>query len=197
MIYSLFQVSRNRSLLYFIAFSIPTGNIYSLQNCAEYIKGTVGRSTPHGDGTSKRRQVIWNCQTLLETLQFSQLRRRYRWQARIVMPPFSGAKYLNYKKYFSIVLLAVADAEYRFTVIDVGSYGSSSDSAIFKRLKLGQLLMANKLHIPAKRPWPGTIDKPHPFVLVEDEAFGIGKHYSTLFKTGLKVYQTHILLQNF
>ncbi|KAM5171167.1 uncharacterized protein ACMZJ9_003917 [Mantella aurantiaca] len=50
---------------------------------------------------------------------------------RIIMPPMSRSKYFNYKKYFSVVLLAALAADYRFTYIDVGSYGSSSDSAIF------------------------------------------------------------------
>ena len=46
---------------------------------------------------------------------------------RIVCSPSSGSQYFNYKKYFSIALLDVADANYCFTAIDVGSYGREGD----------------------------------------------------------------------
>ncbi|KAG8226950.1 hypothetical protein J437_LFUL004668 [Ladona fulva] len=46
---------------------------------------------------------------------------------RFIQPKESGSLYHNYKKYFSFVLLAVCDADYTFTYIDIGSYGRSSD----------------------------------------------------------------------
>ena len=45
--------------------------------------------------------------------------------------PFnSGSLFYSYKSYFSIVLLAVASADYRFIMVDVGAYGSSNDSGV-------------------------------------------------------------------
>jgi len=48
-------------------------------------------------------------------------------------PSNSGSLFFNYKKYFSVVLMAVADANLQFISIDVGSYGREEDSSnIFK-----------------------------------------------------------------
>ena len=52
----------------------------------------------------------------------------------------SGSGYFNYKGYFSLVLLALMDAEYKFLWVNVGASGSSSDAQIFNRSKLKKRL---------------------------------------------------------
>jgi len=39
-------------------------------------------------------------------------------------------------KIFSVVLMAVADTNYRFVYVDIGSYGKDCDSTIFERSTL-------------------------------------------------------------
>lgn len=57
---------------------------------------------------------------------------------RCIKPINSGSMFYNYKKYFSIVLMAVVDAEYCFISIDVGAYGKEGDSTIFKNYPFGK-----------------------------------------------------------
>jgi hypothetical protein len=45
---------------------------------------------------------------------------------------------------FSMVLKAVAAADYCFISTEVGAYSLSSDSNVFKNLTLGRLLESNK-----------------------------------------------------
>lgn len=42
---------------------------------------------------------------------------------RIIHPPHSWSLFWNYKHFFSIVLMAVCDADYLFVYADVGAYG--------------------------------------------------------------------------
>ena len=39
---------------------------------------------------------------------------------RIKKPPKSGSLYHNYKSFFSVILMALVDAEYRFRWVDIG-----------------------------------------------------------------------------
>ncbi|KAB0804151.1 hypothetical protein PPYR_01121 [Photinus pyralis] len=75
---------------------------------------------------------------------------------RIHAPSHSGSLYVNYKKIFSIVLLAVCDARYSFTYVDVGAYGSQSDGGILKNSIFGKRLLNGTLGVPQHLPLPNT-----------------------------------------
>lgn len=97
-------------------------------------------------------------------------------------PPNSGSLYYNYKGFFSIVLLAVADANYRFRYVDVGGYGSEGDAGLFQRSSFGKRLDSATLpyadggmDIPRDNYLPGTnISAPH--VFLGDDAFPLKRH---------------------
>ena len=87
-------------------------------------------------------------------------------------PPNSGSLYFNYKGTFSLVLMALVDADYCFTAVDIDSYGSNSDGGIFANPLLGQGLATNQLKLPPPVCLPGgSLLGPTPYVVVGDEAF--------------------------
>jgi hypothetical protein len=71
----------------------------------------------------------------------------------IQAPHNSGSFFFNYKKTLSVVLLALVDANYKFTIIDLGGYGKSSDGGLFTRSILGK---ANTLNISNSKPPPNS-----------------------------------------
>ena len=50
----------------------------------------------------------------------------------ILHPKDSGSDFYNYKGFFSIVMLAIVDYDYRFLYVDVGCQGRISDGGVFR-----------------------------------------------------------------
>ena len=90
----------------------------------------------------------------------------------IQAPARSGSLYHSYKGTFSFNLMALVDANYKFTYIDMGEYGSNSDGAVFKNSAFGQAFMEGSLDVPEPEPSPNyPASAPIPFCFVADEAF--------------------------
>lgn len=90
----------------------------------------------------------------------------------IQAPPCSGLQFYNYKGSYSVVLLAVVNANYCFRVVDVGAYGKGSDGRTLWDSAFGQSLQDGTLEIPQPASLPGAEDLgPVPHVFVGDEAF--------------------------
>ena len=73
----------------------------------------------------------------------------------IQAPPLSGSEYFNYKRNFSIVLMAACDANYKFTYVDAGTSGRWSDGGTFDHCSLNAQLSAGDLNLPHAKPLPG------------------------------------------
>ena len=87
-------------------------------------------------------------------------------------PPDSGSLYYNYKGFYSVVMLALVDADYNFLWVDVGSNGSSSDAQIFNDSELKDVIEEGTLGLPDPEPLPGD-DKNIPYFIIADDAFAL------------------------
>ena len=87
-------------------------------------------------------------------------------------PPKSGSLYFNYKGFYSIVLLALVDADYKFIWADVGGARSASDAQIYNNSELKQCAENDTLGFPNPEPLPSDIQNA-PYFFVGDDAFGL------------------------
>lgn len=95
---------------------------------------------------------------------------------RIICPRLSGSMFYNYKQYYSLVLMAIADSNYRFIYANIGRYGKNCDSAIFKRSALWNWIVTERHQIPEPKCLPGIDNSNVPYFFVGDEAFALHKH---------------------
>ena len=52
-------------------------------------------------------------------------------------PASFSSLWYNYKGFFSMVLLRIFDAQYCFSYVDVGEYGSNNDTGVLKNSRMG------------------------------------------------------------
>lgn len=93
----------------------------------------------------------------------------------IQAPPRSGSDFFNYKKTFSIVLLAVCDANYKFTLVDIGDAGRQSDGGVYSNSKLGFSIENKLLDFPPDEKLPNS-QMVAPYVFIGDDAFPLRKN---------------------
>ncbi|XP_063912883.1 putative nuclease HARBI1 [Zophobas morio] len=85
-----------------------------------------------------------------------------------------GSFYYNYKGFHSIVLMALVDAQYNFTYVDVGCNGRVSDGGVFSNSTLYTAIEQNALNFPNDEKLPQS-NVEVPYVIVTDEAFRLTK----------------------
>ena len=87
------------------------------------------------------------------------------------MPKDDWNIYYNYKGFYSIVLLAICDSNYCFTLLDFGHHGSNNDSGVLAKPKIGVMIEARELDIPAPSTYMTCDFDLLPYFLVGDEIF--------------------------
>jgi len=79
---------------------------------------------------------------------------------RVVCPTDSGAMFFNYKKYFSVVLQGLVDADCKFIIVDMGGFGKQIDGGTFLASDLFSFIDGKRIVFPE----PGFL--PHSSVIV-------------------------------
>ena len=87
-------------------------------------------------------------------------------------PKNAGSLFYNYKKFHIIILMALADASYKFLYVDVGAEGGAGDAGTWFRCGLNSAIEDNRVGFPEDRPLPND-DTPIPFHIVGDDAFAL------------------------
>ncbi|XP_067928271.1 uncharacterized protein [Watersipora subatra] len=109
----------------------------------------------------------WNFPNAIGALDGKHVMMNKPWRA--------GSEYHNYKGQESIILLAMCDANYSFTYVDVGAQGRASDGGVFEVSTLQASLTSNNINVPPARLLPGC-KEPLPYVILADEAFPLKSH---------------------
>ncbi|XP_069832289.1 uncharacterized protein [Dendropsophus ebraccatus] len=91
---------------------------------------------------------------------------------RIVQPAASGSFFYNYENFFSIIFLALVNANYEFVFVGVGRNGRVSDGGVFANSQFAHMLRSNSLSLPNNDVTHANLN----FVFVADEAFPLTSH---------------------
>ncbi|XP_072169416.1 putative nuclease HARBI1 [Diadema setosum] len=134
--------------------------------CEEYGDETISNPTTPEEWKeiANRFGARWNFHNTIGALDGKHI--------RIRCPPNSGSEYFNYKGFFSVALLALVDADYRFRWVDIGAPGAASDAQIWNRSTLKEAVDDENLGLPKPQPLPGT-DRPVPYFIIADSAFAL------------------------
>ena len=146
---------------------LSTGESYtSLQYYWRVGRTTICKFVPQVCKTifKELQQEYLMCSTNPEVWKKIEERFRNRWNVpqtvgtlngkhiAVKKPKKSGSEYFNYKGYFSMVLLALVDADYKLLWANMRASGSSSDAQIFTCSKLKRRIENGTLGLPPPEP---------------------------------------------
>lgn len=111
---------------------------------------------------AKKYETTWNFPHCLGAIDGKHV--------QLQAPIGSGSDYINYKSTFSIVLMAIVDADYNFLYANIGCQGRISDAGVLRNTPFFKKLVRNELELPPANNLNGR-EKIVPYVFVADEAF--------------------------
>ena len=88
----------------------------------------------------------------------------------IECPARGGSDFFYYKLFHSIVRLALCDAKYCFTMVDIGSFGKDNDANIYNQSVIRKGFATGAFHIPESEIVHGH---ELAYVIVSDEIFAL------------------------
>lgn len=121
-------------------------------------------STEMWKKSAQKFEELWNFPNCIGSLDGKHV--------TIKCPKRTGSNYFCYLHKFSIVLMAIVDADYKFMCVDIGAYGKNSDGGIFETSHMGRRFETGQMNVPNAKPLPGQ-NLPCPYVLIGDEAFAL------------------------
>lgn len=161
--------------------SYRTSLLLLRKQCNVYFLFQLPQSEEEWEAIAEQFQEKWNFPNCVGAIDGKHI--------NVKAPIHSGSEFFNYKAFFSIVLLAVVDANYNFIYVNVGCQGRISDGGVFNNTFFKKGLETDSLRLPPSRVLPGRTS-PIPFVIVADDAFplstNIMKPYSGLHEKGSK-----------
>lgn len=103
----------------------------------------------HPIGQSHRRRMVVSSRCLWKyTATSTCLGAADGKHVRIIHPRNSGSTFYNYKSYYSIMLMAAVDANYKFIFADVGCQGKISNSGVMRNTQFRSKLVNGHLNLP-------------------------------------------------
>ena len=88
-------------------------------------------------------------------------------------PTEGGSEFYNYKGFYSVILLAVVDANYKFIYVEAGAAGRAGDAGLFNKSTLKKALDNGLLNMPPPACIAGIPESPLNYHMIGDDAFGL------------------------
>lgn len=121
-------------------------------------------STEMWKASAKMYEELWNFPNCIGSLDGKHI--------TIKCPRKTGSNYFCYLHKFSIVLMAVVDADYKFMCVDVGACGKNSDGGIFETSNMGRRFEMGLMNVPNAKALPEQ-NLPCPYLLIGYEGFAL------------------------
>ena len=96
-------------------------------------------------------------------------------------PQQSGSIYYNYNDFYSVVILALVDADYRCLWVDVRSNGSCFDAQIVNECHLKKSIVDGTIGFPDADELQGD-DRDTTYFIVADDVFALSTWFKAFFR---------------